>query len=138
MAEILLRQYYPQDIRSVWQALTDSERLAQWLMPNDFRLELHHKFRFQTTPQPFFDGIVHCQVIEIIEPFVLAYTWQGGLMSRPTVVRWELSTAGEGTELTLSHTGFDGLSGYLIRQILSSGWRKLVSKQLLQLLSHGT
>lgn len=137
MADILLQKHYPQKIERVWQALTNSEELAQWLMPNNFCLELNYKFQFQTKPQPFFDGIVNCEIIEIIKPTLLVYTWQGGMMKKPTIVRWELKPVEDGTEVTLSHTGFDGFSGYFIRLILSSGWKKLLSKQLLSYLNNG-
>jgi uncharacterized protein YndB with AHSA1/START domain len=45
----------------VWRALTDSDLLARWLMPNDFRPVPGHRFSFRTTPRPGqgFDGVVH-------------------------------------------------------------------------------
>ncbi len=35
----------------VWEYLTDAELLAEWLMPNDFKLTVGHKFQFKTKPK---------------------------------------------------------------------------------------
>jgi uncharacterized protein YndB with AHSA1/START domain len=135
MAEIVLQKVYHQEIEQVWKALTTAESLAQWLMPNDFKLEMNHRFQFRTKPQkPFFDGIVECEVVEINAPHALAYTWKGGAMKKPTLVRWQLKKVENGTELTLSHSGFEGLGGYLLRFILGSGWKGLLQKTLLKYL----
>src|ERR1043166_665732 len=56
---------YPHPIWTVWRALTTSEALAQWLMPNDFAPQVGHHFTFQTEPQGGWSGIVHCQVVEL-------------------------------------------------------------------------
>lgn len=37
---------------TLWRALTDSELLATWLMPNDFRAEVGHRFTMTTDPAP--------------------------------------------------------------------------------------
>lgn len=52
----------------VWEYLTDSNLLAQWLMPNDFKPVVGHKFQFKTKPKTRFrfDGTVYCEVLEII------------------------------------------------------------------------
>lgn len=72
----------------VWRALTDPKALGTWLMPNDFVPELGHRFTFRTRPiPPYFDGIVHCEVIELDPPKSLAYTW-GGMPGMHTVMRW--------------------------------------------------
>lgn len=34
----------------VWRALTESELIASWLMPNDFWAEVGHRFTFRTRP----------------------------------------------------------------------------------------
>jgi hypothetical protein len=49
---------YDQPPELVWAALTTSEAIAVWLMPNDFELRVGHRFQFKTKPAPGFDGIV--------------------------------------------------------------------------------
>jgi uncharacterized protein YndB with AHSA1/START domain len=39
---------YPPD--KVWRALTQSAMLAEWLMPNDFKPEVGHRFAFRSQP----------------------------------------------------------------------------------------
>lgn len=117
----------------VWQQLTDSELLAQWLMPNDFEPIVGHEFTFQTDPAPGFDGIVRCRVLELDEPSLLAYTWAGGNLD--TVVTFRLKAIDFGTRLTLEHDGFTGKS-LIARVILGFGWKKLVGKKLLSALEN--
>ncbi len=62
-ADIDLTVTYPHPIDQVWAALTSSEALSAWLMPNDFRPVVGHRFTFRTKPAPGFNGIVHCQVL---------------------------------------------------------------------------
>lgn len=69
--EIKHTWYFNQSPQEVWEYLTNSELLEQWLMPNDFQPIVGHKFRF-TNPNGTF---VHCEVLEI-KPFTnLSYSW---------------------------------------------------------------
>ena len=36
----------------VWRALTEPELVAAWLMPNDLRAEVGHRFTFRAQPMP--------------------------------------------------------------------------------------
>jgi uncharacterized protein YndB with AHSA1/START domain len=72
--KIRVETVYPHPPERVWKALTDSDAIADWLMPNDFKPELGHRFQFKTRPRPGFNGIVDCQVIEVDEPHRL---WEG-------------------------------------------------------------
>jgi uncharacterized protein YndB with AHSA1/START domain len=118
---------YPPE--KVWRALTDSDAIAQWLMPNDFAPRVGHKFQFHTKPAPGFDGIVHCEVLEVEPPRRLAYSWSGGSLN--TVVRWTLEPVPEGTRLQLDHTGFRGLRAWMISRIMGKGWgSKILAKNL--------
>lgn len=117
----------------MWQALTNAEALSQWLMPNDFQPVVGHKFQFRTKPAPGFDGIVHCEVLEVSPPERLVYSWIGGGVD--TRVVWTLTKLPTGTRLILDHLGFKGLRGMFVSQILGSGWRsKILSTNLPALL----
>jgi len=99
-------------------------------MENDFEPAVGHKFRFRTKPQPGFDGIVKCDVLEVVEPIRLSYSWQGGAMRRPTIVTWTLQEVGTGTRLQLAHTGFEGLNGLWISALLGAGWKRILRQRL--------
>jgi uncharacterized protein YndB with AHSA1/START domain len=76
--DLRFEQTYPYPVERVWEAITDSAAMSDWLMPNDFVPRIGHKFRFQTKPARGFDGIVHCEVIALDPPRRLAFTWKGG------------------------------------------------------------
>ena len=115
---------YDQPRESVWAALTTQEAMAVWLMPNDFALRVGHRFQFKTKPAPGFDGIVRCEVLEIIPHERLVYSWVGGGVN--TRVTWTLASEGAGTRLTLDHEGFSGLRGLFVSNILGKGWRSKI------------
>ncbi|WP_405736689.1 SRPBCC domain-containing protein [Streptomyces sp. NBC_01537] len=83
----------------VWRALTEADRLARWLMPNDFQPVVGHRFTFRTEPRPQqgFDGIVHCEVLELAPQRRLRIAWRGGRLD--TTVTWTLEPEGRGTRL---------------------------------------
>ena len=98
---------FPQPREDVWRALTDSDTLADWLMPNDFAPRVGHRFTFRTEPNPKagFDGIVHCEVLECAPPSRLAYSWAGGGID--TRVSYRLEPNGDGTRVFFEQSGFD-------------------------------
>ena len=62
MAAIEVDQFLARPPEQVWQALTDPDLLARWLMPNDFRPAVGHRFTFRTEPsRARIDGIVRCR-----------------------------------------------------------------------------
>lgn len=134
--EIHIQRFYPYPIHKVWAAISTSEAFSEWLMPNDFKLELGREFTFKTKPQPGFDGIVKCRVIDFEVPHRLAFTWQGGPLKKPTTVNFELSPTPEGTILNFRHSGFEGfINSYIVRFILGNGWKDLLFKRILKYLS---
>jgi uncharacterized protein YndB with AHSA1/START domain len=105
----------------VWQALTESDLLGRWLMPNDIKAQVGHRFTFKTAPALGFDGVVHCKVLEVEEPHRLAYSWRGGQID--TVVTWSLQPTASGTKLKLAQDGFGPEDGFTY-QMLEQGWRE--------------
>lgn len=97
-------------IARVWQAITDSATLSEWMMfkTNDFKPEVGHTFQFRDAPG--YDGVIDCEVTEVDAPNTLAYTWSTlGTDNQPhsTLVTITLAEAGEGmTKLHLVQCGF--------------------------------
>ncbi len=56
-ADIDVTVSYPHPPGLVWEALTSSEALTAWLMPNGFKPVVGHRFTFRAKPAPRFDGI---------------------------------------------------------------------------------
>jgi uncharacterized protein YndB with AHSA1/START domain len=104
-------------------------------MPNDFSPVLGHRFTFRTAPQPGFDGVVHCEVVDLVPPRLLRLAWRGGTLD--TTVTWTLRPEGRGTRLFLEHAGFDpdDPAQYRAFTIMGGGWRSHVLRRLATLLS---
>ena len=130
----------------VWEYLTRSELLEQWLMKNDFKPIEGHDFQFRTNPIPSlnFDGICYCKVLEIIPFQKLSYSWKGGSgpgeITLDTVVVWKLVSNDKGTELFLEHSGFGKAEHLNFFPGMTDGWLKNVQKMmnLLNTAQHGT
>jgi uncharacterized protein YndB with AHSA1/START domain len=89
----------------VWRALTEANLLAKWIMSNDMKAIVGHKFTFKTEPSAWWDGIVHCEVLEIVPLKRIRYSWRGGTID--TVVTWTLKPSPSGgTLLSIEQTGF--------------------------------
>jgi uncharacterized protein YndB with AHSA1/START domain len=89
----------------VWRALTDPVLLMEWLLPVvDLNLETGSAFTFKTQPQPGWDGIVNCRILEIEAQRKLSYAWVVGDLD--TVVTFTLTPTATGTHLSLVQSGF--------------------------------
>jgi uncharacterized protein YndB with AHSA1/START domain len=88
--------------------MTDSTLLARWLMDNDMKPQVGHRFTFHQPAMAGWDGVVRCEVQELEPLKRIRYTWQSsGFSTLDTVVTWSLDgTPDGGTRLTLEHTGF--------------------------------
>src|SRR5215831_3095390 len=119
--DILIEVTYPVAPEFVWRAITDSSILREWLMENNFQPQVGARCEFRMPPKPGFDGVVHCEVLEVEAPHRLVYTWDGGGMSGKTTVVWTLEGSGAGTTLRLEHRGFQGFRPFLLSMMMSSG-----------------
>lgn len=134
MSKSIFHQFsYPQAPEVVWEYLTDSQLLAQWLMPNTIEASLGHKFTMQSRPMPKFgfDGIVHCEILDLDPPKKLVYTWKGGGLD--SIVIWTLTPTPLGTTLNLEHRGFKGVKNLLPYLIMGRGWKKIGNRLLTKL-----
>jgi len=130
--QILIKRKYSHNIQKVWEAITNKEALSNWLMETtDFSIQENTQFQFKTKPQGNFDGIINCQILAVTPPKTLVYSWDHKSFNNPTTVTWELHPINEEeTILILSHSGFEGVGGWITKQILRMGWKKLLTKEL--------
>ncbi|MBX3254139.1 MAG: SRPBCC domain-containing protein [Chitinophagaceae bacterium] len=130
---------FTQSPEAVWEYLTNPDLLAQWLMPNNFKPIVGHKFQFGTKPKLKlgFDGRIYCEVLEIVPYRKLVYSWKGGLSkekpSLDSIVTWTLTPINSGTIVTLEHKGFKGIKNYLAYFIMNKGWVKIGKRLFEQL-----
>jgi uncharacterized protein YndB with AHSA1/START domain len=133
--ELRKEVWFPRSQADVWVALTDPQALADWLMPNNFRPEVGHVFRFHVDPMPGFSGISECRVLEVAAPSRLVYTWlplpkvPDATPPPPMTLTWTLMAEGEGTRLVLEQTGLD-IMNWWWRFSMTTGWNRMLKKLL--------
>jgi len=106
----------PSPPENIWRALTQPHLIAEWLMNNDFKPVVGHRFNFRADW-----GAIDCQVLAVELNNTLSYTWAAyGLES---VVTWTLTPASTGTHLRMEQSGFrpDQQQAY---QGAKSGWQQ--------------
>jgi uncharacterized protein YndB with AHSA1/START domain len=104
----------------IWRALTQPHLIEEWLMKNDFKPVVDHRFNFSADW-----GGVDCQVLAVEPNKSLSYTWAAfGLES---VVTWTLTPTSTGTHLRMEHSGFreDQQQAY---QGAKYGWQQFFAK----------
>ena len=132
--DIVVEEVLPHAPEAIWKALTTGEIIGRWLMaPTGFEPVKGKHFTFQTTPAGAWDGIIHCQVLEVMPNERLAYAWKGGHVGNvgygsplDTVVTWTLSRVESGTRLRLVHSGFVLPKNDTAFKSMSEGWTKVV------------
>lgn len=133
---ISLQYDLPHPPEKVWRALTDPTLLAEWLMPSDLKPVVGHTFTFRSDPTPWWDGIVHCEVLEVDAKKRITYTWRSGAGASglDTVVTWTLTPTASGTHLALEHSGFLPSNAFAFDGA-STGWQRMAGERLREVLS---
>jgi len=146
MSRTIKHQYFfPHPPQTVWDYLTKSELMAQWLMKNDFQPIVGLDFQFRTNPIPGldFDGIFYCKVLEIVPCKRLSYSWNSGpgegRITLDSIVVWTLEPKDHGTEVFLEHSGFAKKENLDFYNGLNHGWVEKLQNvdKLLNPATHG-
>lgn len=136
MSRIHIVRDYPYPLATVWRAVTDPNLIARWTAtgaggrPEEFATEVGTRFRFVAKPKPGWNGIVNCVVLQVQQPTLLRYTWQGDGDNYTTEVTYRLQPHQGGTRFIYDHSGFTGIGGFVMAQILGNVRRKMLAKGL--------
>jgi len=129
--KIILTRDLPHPPEKVWRALTESAMLADWLMANDFKAEVGHRFTFRMSALPHWNGITDCTVTEVSPTTRLVYSWNSSgaeaATGIQTTVVWTLEPNGQGTRLTLLQSGFRPDQGQASAGA-ETGWGRFLDK----------
>jgi uncharacterized protein YndB with AHSA1/START domain len=109
----------------IWRALTQPHLIEEWLMKNDFKPAVGHRFSLRMDPQPNWNGVIDCQVLVVEPNKMLSYTW--GAFGLESVVTFTLTPTSTGTHLRMEHSGFrpDQPQNY---QGAKYGWQQFFGK----------
>jgi len=122
---LVIEREMPHSPEKIWRALTEGQLIEQWLMKNDFRPVVGHRFNFRSTPVPGWDGVIDGKVL-VVEPHErLSYTWAS--MGMENVVAWTLTPTANGTLVRMEQSGFrpDQEANY---QGANYGWQGFIGK----------
>jgi uncharacterized protein YndB with AHSA1/START domain len=128
---LVVEQVMPHPPQKIWRALTQGPLIEQWLMKNDFQPVVGHRFNFRADPMPHWNGVVDCEVLEIVPLERLVYSWNASgdqaLDGLKTVVTWTLARSENGTRVRVEQSGFrpQDEAGY---RGMGGGWPRILAR----------
>lgn len=90
----------------LWRALTQPHLIEEWLMKNDFKPQVGHRFNLRGE----WGGVLDCEVLTIEPQKTLSYTWnfshEDAAFDLRSVVTFTLTPTPKGTHLRMEQVGF--------------------------------
>ena len=134
--EIVVDEVFPHTPETIWKTLTNGALMGRWLMkPTGFEPVAGNRFTYQTTAAGAWNGVIHCEVREVIPNERLAYSWQGGHEGNigygsplDTIVTFTLAQVENGTRLRVIHSGFVLPRNEVAFTNMGGGWKKVVPR----------
>ena len=126
---VVVERDIPYPPNKIWRALTQPHLIEKWLMKNDFKLAMGHRFNFRADYLP--NGALDCEVLAVEPNKKLSYTWNSvsdnAAFNLKSVVTWSLTSTSAGTHLRMEQSGFrpDQSQAY---QDAKYGWPQFLAK----------
>ena len=102
---VVVEREIPHPPEKIWRALTQPHLIEEWLMKNDFKPVVDHRFNLRADW-----GAVDCQVLTVEPNKTLSYTWNvtrdDTANALKSVVTWTLTPTSTGTHLRMEQSGF--------------------------------
>jgi len=90
----------------IWRALTQPHLIEAWLMKNDFKPVVGHRFNLRGE----WGGVLDCEVLTVEPNRTLSYTWNFAhddpAFDLRSVVTFTLEPTSHGTRLRMEQSGF--------------------------------
>ena len=96
---VVVERDIPHPPEKIWRALTQPHLIEEWLMKNQFKPVVDHRFNLSADW-----GTVDCQVQSVETNRTLSYTWD--TKDLRSVVVWTLTPSSRGTLLRMEQSGF--------------------------------
>jgi len=94
---IVIERMMPHPPEKIWRALTQGPLIEEWLMKNDFKPVVGHKFNLRSYPMPGWNGVTDCKVLIVELNKRLSYSWNASgdkaANGLKTIVTWTLTLA---------------------------------------------
>src|SRR5580658_4590169 len=122
---LVIEREMPHPPEKIWRALTEGQLIEEWLLKNDFRPIVGHRFSFRREPVANWNGVIDCEVLVVEPNSRLSYSWSA--MGMETVVTWTLTPTEGGTHLRMEQSGFgpDREANY---KGAKYGWQNFIGK----------
>lgn len=134
MEPFVIERIYNAPVSSVWQALTDNEKMKQWYFNiPEFKAEVGFEFTFTGQGSKGKNYVHLCVVTQVVENKKLAYTWRYDGYEGNSEVTFELFEEGEKTRLKLTHTGLETFpqnNPDFAPASFAAGWTEITGKML--------
>ena len=116
---VVVEREMPFPPEEIWRALTQPHLIEEWLMKNDFKPVVDHRFNLRADW-----GVVDCQVLAVEPNKTLSYTWAA--YDLKSVVTWTLTPTSTGAHLRMEQVGFlpDQEQAY---QGAKYGWQRFLA-----------
>ena len=96
---VVVERDIPFPPEKLWRALTQPHLMEEWLMKNDFKPAVGHRFNLRGD----WGGVLDCEVLAIDPGKTLSYTWDFAhddpAYNMKSVVTFTLTPTGSGTRL---------------------------------------
>jgi uncharacterized protein YndB with AHSA1/START domain len=96
---VVVEREIPFAPEKIWRALTQPHLIEEWLMKNDFKPVVDHRFTLGGDW-----GSADCRVLAVEPHKTLSYTWDA--MGLESVIVWTLTATSTGTHLRMEQSGF--------------------------------
>jgi uncharacterized protein YndB with AHSA1/START domain len=103
---VVVEREMPHPPEKLWRALTQPHLIEEWLMKNDFKPTVGHRFNLRGE----WGGVLDCEVLVVEPNKELAYTWNhvhdDAAFNLQSVVTFTLTRTSTGTRLRMEQAGF--------------------------------
>jgi uncharacterized protein YndB with AHSA1/START domain len=103
---VVVEREFAHPPEKLWRALTQPHLIEEWLMKNDFKPAVGHRFSLRGE----WGGVLDCEVLEVEANRTLSYTWnfahEDAAFNLQSVVTFTLTPTPAGTHLRMEQSGF--------------------------------